>query len=164
MFQDDDLAYGVWRDEIGLPAERILRMGEKTNFWSMGDTGPCGPTSELTTTGAQAACTCGRPDCSVALDNGCGRWLEVWNLVFMQYNQAPTARARPCRKPGVDTGMGLERLVSVMQGAATNYDTDLFRPIMLRVQELLGHDDAQMAAQASSPTASSPTTPAPSPS
>ncbi|HNS02856.1 MAG TPA: alanine--tRNA ligase [Anaerolineae bacterium] len=147
VFLDDDLAYGVWQNEIGLPAERILRMGEKTNFWSMGDTGPCGPTSELHFDWGPAACTCGRPDCSVALDNGCARWLEVWNLVFMQFDQDANGVRTPLPKPGVDTGMGLERLVSVIQGATANYDTDLFRPIMLRVQELLNHDDAQMAAQ-----------------
>ncbi len=147
VFLDDDLAYGVWQNEIGLPPERILRMGEKTNFWSMGDTGPCGPTSEMHFDWGLAACTCGRPDCSVALDNGCARWLEVWNLVFMQFNQDANGVRTPLPKPGVDTGMGLERLVSVIQGAAANYDTDLFRPIMLRVQALLGHDDAQMAAQ-----------------
>ena len=147
VFLDDDLAYGVWQNEIGLPAERILRMGEKTNFWSMGDTGPCGPTSELHFDWGLAACTCGRPDCSVALDNGCARWLEVWNLVFMQFNQDANGVRTLLPKPGVDTGMGLERLVSVIQGAAANYDTDLFQPIMRRVQALLGHDDAQMAAQ-----------------
>jgi alanyl-tRNA synthetase len=147
VFSDDDFAFDVWQNEIGLPPERILRMGEKTNFWSMGDTGPCGPTSELHYDWGQAACTCGRPDCSVALDNGCGRWLEVWNLVFMQFNQDASGVRTPLPKPGVDTGMGLERLVSVIQGAAANYDTDLFRPIMRRVQTLLGHDDAQMAAQ-----------------
>ncbi len=147
VFLDDDLAYGVWQNEIGLPPQRILRMGEKTNFWSMGDTGPCGPTSELHFDWGAAACTCGRPDCSVALDNGCPRWLEVWNLVFMQFNQDASGVRTPLPKPGVDTGMGLERLVSVIQGAAANYDTDLFRPIMLRVQELLNHDDSQMAAQ-----------------
>ncbi len=147
VFSDDDYAFGVWQNEIGLPAERILRMGEKTNFWSMGDTGPCGPTSELHYDWGAAACTCGQPDCSVALDNGCARWLEVWNLVFMQFNQDASGVRTLLPKPGVDTGMGLERLVSVIQGAAANYDTDLFRPLMRRVQELLGHDDAQMAAQ-----------------
>jgi alanyl-tRNA synthetase len=147
VFLDDDLAYGVWQNEIGLPPERILRMGEKTNFWSMGDTGPCGPTSELHYDWGAAACTCGQPDCSVALDNGCARWLEVWNLVFMQYNQDASGVRTLLPKPGVDTGMGLERLVSVIQGAAANYDTDLFQPIMRHVQKLLGHDDSQMAAQ-----------------
>ncbi|MFZ2489834.1 MAG: alanine--tRNA ligase [Anaerolineae bacterium] len=147
VFLDDDTAYNVWAEEIRLPAARILRMGEKTNFWSMGDTGPCGPTSELHYDWGLDACTCGQPDCSVALDNGCARWLEVWNLVFMQFNQDASGVRTPLPKPGVDTGMGLERLVSVVQGAKANYDTDLFRPIMLRVQELLDHTDAQMAAQ-----------------
>ncbi len=146
VFHDDEEALQVWRDEIGLPAGRIMRMGEKTNFWSMGDTGPCGPTSELHYDWGQAACTCGLPNCSVALDNGCGRWLEVWNLVFMQYNQDADGTRTLLPQPGVDTGMGLERLVSVIQGARANYDTDLFRPIMLRVQELLNHTDEQMAA------------------
>ncbi|MER2598312.1 MAG: alanine--tRNA ligase [Caldilineales bacterium] len=147
VFLDDDFAFNVWADEIGLPAARIMRMGEKTNFWSMGDTGPCGPTSELHYDWGAAACTCGQPDCSVALDNGCARWLEVWNLVFMQFNQDSSGVRTPLPKPGVDTGMGLERLVSVVQGAQANYDTDLFRPIMARVQELLDHSAAQMAAQ-----------------
>ncbi len=147
VFHDDNLALGVWRDEIGLPVERIMRMGEKTNFWSMGDTGPCGPTSEMHYDWGPEACTCGQPNCSVALDNGCGRWLEVWNLVFMQFNQGADGIRIPLPQPGVDTGMGLERLVSVIQGAAANYDTDLFRPIMLRVQELLNHTDQQMARQ-----------------
>ena len=147
VFHDDEEALQVWRDEIGLPADRIMRMGEKTNFWSMGDTGPCGPTSELHYDWGEAACTCGLPNCSVALDNGCGRWLEVWNLVFMQYNQDADGTRTLLPQPGVDTGMGLERLVSVIQGARANYDTDLFRPIMLRVQELLNHTDEQMAAQ-----------------
>ncbi len=137
-----------------------MRMGEKTNFWSMGDTGPCGPTSELHYDWGAAACTCGQPDCSVALDNGCGRWLEVWNLVFMQYNQDADGTRTLLPKPGVDTGMGLERLVSVIQGAAANYDTDLFRPIMLRVQELLNHTDDADGRPDQSPTESSPTTPA----
>ncbi|MCB0251769.1 MAG: alanine--tRNA ligase, partial [Anaerolineae bacterium] len=147
VFRDDDDAYGVWRDEIGLPVARIMRMGEKTNFWSMGDTGPCGPTSELHYDWGAEACTCGRPDCSVFLDNGCERWLEVWNLVFMQYNQAADGTRTLLPAPGVDTGMGLERLVSVIQGARANYDTDLFRPIMERVQLLLDHTDAQRDAQ-----------------
>ncbi len=150
VFHDDEVAWQVWRDEIGLPAARIMRMGEKTNFWSMGDTGPCGPTSELHYDWGPAACTCGRSDCSVALDNGCGRWLEVWNLVFMQFNQAADGTRTPLPQPGVDTGMGLERLVSVLQNAPSNYDTDLFTPIMRRTQELLGHTDAQRQAKLTS--------------
>ena len=114
VFHDDEEALQVWRDEIGLPADRIMRMGEKTNFWSMGDTGPCGPTSELHYDWGEAACTCGLPNCSVSLDNGCGRWLEVWNLVFMQYNQDADGTRSLLPQPGVDTGMGLEGLVSVV--------------------------------------------------
>ncbi len=139
----DDEAYGYWVEDVGVPAERVLRMGDKTNFWMMGDTGPCGPTSELHYDWGPEACTCGRSDCSVALDNDCGRWLEVWNLVFMQYDQAADKTRTLLPKPGVDTGMGLERLTSVMQQTRANYDNDLFTPAMDRVQELLGDTIAQ---------------------
>ena len=145
VFEDDDEAFQIWVDEIGVPADRVYRMGESTNFWMMGDVGPCGPTSEIHYDWGPAACTCGAPDCSVALDNGCERWLEIWNLVFMQFDQAADGTRTPLPKPGVDTGMGLERIVSVIQGVRSNYDTDLFVPIMDRVQELLGHSDAQRA-------------------
>ncbi|MDR7521028.1 MAG: alanine--tRNA ligase [Armatimonadota bacterium] len=142
VLRDDDEAFGHWR-ALGVPAERIHRMGEKTNFWSMGEVGPCGPTSELHYDWGPDRCTCGRPDCSVALDNDCGRWLEIWNLVFMQYDQGPDGTRTRLPKPGVDTGMGLERIAAVVQQAETNYDTDLFAPLMDRVQALLRHTDAQ---------------------
>ncbi|MFQ6058366.1 MAG: alanine--tRNA ligase [Anaerolineae bacterium] len=145
VFEDDDEAFDVWHDEIDVPAERIHRMGEKTNFWMMADTGPCGPTSEIHWDWGPERCTCGRPDCSVALDNDCGRWLELWNLVFMQFDQAADGTRTPLPRPGVDTGLGLERIVSVMQGVYSNYETDLFVPLMDRVQELLGDTDAQRA-------------------
>ncbi|HYM68211.1 MAG TPA: alanine--tRNA ligase [bacterium] len=146
VFQDDDEAADAWA-AVGVPRDRVLRMGEKTNFWMMGDVGPCGPTSELHYDWGPDACTCGRPDCSVALDNDCGRWLEVWNLVFMQFNQAPDGARTPLPKPGVDTGMGLERILSVLQHAPTNYDTDLFLPILDGIQtRILGHNAAQRAA------------------
>ena len=138
----DDEAYNIWANEIGAPADHILRMGDKTNFWMMGDTGPCGPTSELHYDWGPEACTCGRPDCSVLLDNDCDRWLEVWNLVFMQYDQAADGTRTPLPKPGVDTGMGLERITSVVQQTPVNYDNDLFSPAMDMVQELLGDQDA----------------------
>ncbi len=141
----DEEAEAAWA-ALGVPPERVLRMGEATNFWMMGDVGPCGPTSELHYDWGAAACTCGRPDCSVALDVGCNRWLEIWNLVFMQYNQAPDGTRTPLPRPGVDTGMGLERIVQVVQGAASTYDTDLFLPILDRVQALLGHTAAERAA------------------
>ena len=140
---NDDEAYGYWVNDVGVPADHVLRMGDKTNFWMMGDTGPCGPTSELHYDWGAAACTCGRPDCSVLLDNDCGRWLEVWNLVFMQYDQAADGTRTPLPKPGVDTGMGLERITSVVQQTHANYDNDLFAPAMDMVQELLGDQDEQ---------------------
>ncbi|MDR7537053.1 MAG: alanine--tRNA ligase [Armatimonadota bacterium] len=145
VLEGDEEAEAAWR-ALGVPDARILRMGEATNFWSMGDVGPCGPTSELHYDWGRAACTCGRPDCSVALDNGCGRWLEVWNLVFMQYDQAADGTRTPLPRPGVDTGMGLERIAAVVQQAPSNYDTDLFAPILDRIQHLLGHTAAQRAA------------------
>jgi len=145
VFAGDEEAAGAWR-ALGVPEARILQMGERTNFWSMGDVGPCGPTSELHYDWGPQRCTCGRPDCSVALDNDCGRWLEIWNLVFMQYNQTADGRREPLPRPGVDTGMGLERVTAVVEGAPTNYDTDLFAPLLARVQALLGHTDEQREA------------------
>jgi alanyl-tRNA synthetase len=139
----DDEAYNIWVDEIGVDPARVLRMGDKTNFWMMGDIGPCGPTSEIHYDWGAEHCTCGQPDCSVLLDNDCGRWLEVWNLVFMQFNQDESGRRTPLPRPGVDTGMGLERITSVVQGTPVNYDNDLFIQAMNRVQELLDHSDAE---------------------
>ncbi len=139
----DDDAFDIWTKQMGIAPERVYRMGDKTNFWAMGDVGPCGPTSEIHYDWGPEACTCGDPNCSVALDNGCDRWLEVWNLVFMQFNQDADGVRTPLPKPGVDTGMGLERIVSVIQNTPVNYDTDLFLPIMDRVQEMTGHNDAQ---------------------
>ncbi|MDR7487497.1 MAG: alanine--tRNA ligase, partial [Armatimonadota bacterium] len=144
VFATDEEAYQAWR-ALGVPPERVLRMGEKTNFWMMGPVGPVGPTSEVHYDWGPQACTCRRPDCSVALDNDCGRWLEIWNLVFMQYDQAADGTRTPLPRPGVDTGMGLERMVAVLQQAPTNFDTDLFTPLMARIQALLGHDDAARA-------------------
>ncbi len=144
VFESDDEAFDAWR-AIRVPPERVFRMGEATNFWMMGDVGPCGPTSELHYDWGPEACTCGRPDCSVALDNGCARWLEIWNLVFMQYNQSPDGTRTRLPRPGVDTGMGLERIVSVIQGVPSTYDTDLFLPILKSVQALLGPTGSERA-------------------
>ncbi len=140
---EDDVAYDVWLNEIGVPADRLLRMGDKTNFWMMGDVGPCGPTSEIHYDWGPEYCTCGEPDCGVALDNDCGRWLEVWNLVFMQYNQAEDGSRTPLPKPGVDTGMGLERITAVVEQEPVNYDTDLFALAMAQIQDLLGDSDEE---------------------
>jgi alanyl-tRNA synthetase len=111
----------------------------------MGDTGPCGPNSEIHYDWGPEHCSCGRRDCSVALDNDCTRWLEIWNLVFMQFDQHPDGTRTPLPAPGVDTGMGLERITSVLQGVNDDYGTDLFVPIMDRLQTIFGHSDAQRA-------------------
>ena len=144
IFQTDDESAAAWRG-VGVPADRILRMGEKTNFWMMGDTGPCGPNSEIHYDWGPEHCSCGRPDCGVALDNDCRRWLEIWNLVFMQFDQHPDGTRTPLPAPGVDTGMGLERITSVLQGVNDDYGTDLFMPIMDRLQAIFGHTDADRA-------------------
>lgn len=140
----DDEAFDLWTKGMGIDPARVYRMGDATNFWQMADVGPCGPTSELHYDWGEEACSCGQPDCSVLLDNGCDRWLEIWNLVFMQFNQTADGNRTPLPKPGVDTGMGLERIVSVVQNKQANYDTDLFTPIFARVQKLLGHTEAQV--------------------
>jgi alanyl-tRNA synthetase len=144
VHKDDDEAFDLWTKTMGIDPARVYRMGDATNFWQMAEVGPCGPTSELHYDWGEAACTCHRPDCSVLIDNGCGRWLEIWNLVFMQFNQTEDGRRTPLPKPGVDTGMGLERLVSIIQNRSANYETDLFNPITARVQSLLGHSPEQI--------------------
>ncbi len=143
VYTTDDLAYDVWRSEIGLPADRVARWGDwehgdEKNFWRMADTGPAGPCSEIHfDRGIEFSegdfCT---PDHS----EHCPRWLEIWNLVFMEFELALDRSLTPLAAPGVDTGLGLERLASVLQGVPTNYDTDLFAPIHARMRELLGHD------------------------
>ncbi|MBW2432130.1 MAG: alanine--tRNA ligase [Deltaproteobacteria bacterium] len=133
IYLDDDEAYDLWSKNIGLPDERIARFGEKDNFWSMGDTGPCGPCSEiLLDRGAQYGCD--RPDCAVGCE--CDRYLEIWNLVFMQFNRDASGKMTPLPKPSIDTGMGLERIVSVIQDVPTNFDTDLIRPIIAEAERL----------------------------
>ena len=123
IFQDDDEAGELWKKVTGIPAERIYRLGEKDNFWSMGDTGPCGPCSEIYfDQGEQMACG---PDCEIGVCE-CDRFLEIWNLVFMQFNRDETGRMTPLPKPSIDTGMGLERIAAVCQGVSSNFDTDLF--------------------------------------
>jgi alanyl-tRNA synthetase len=133
IYLDDDEAYDLWRKNIGLPDERIVRFGEEDNFWSMGDTGPCGPCSEiLLDRGEQYGCD--RPDCAVGCE--CDRYLEIWNLVFMQFNRDASGKMTPLPKPSIDTGMGLERVVSVIQDVPTNFDTDLILPIIQQTEDL----------------------------
>lgn len=135
VFRDDDEAYDIWRDKMGIPEERICRLGEEDNFWAMGDTGPCGPCSEIHIDRGEAY-GCDDPDCAVGCD--CDRWLELWNLVFMQFERSEDGTMTPLPKPSIDTGMGLERIISVLQDVPTNFDTDLFVPIMEKVGALSG--------------------------
>jgi alanyl-tRNA synthetase len=133
IYLDDDEAYELWRKNIGLPDERVVRFGEEDNFWSMGDTGPCGPCSEiLIDRGEQYGC--GKPDCAVGCE--CDRYLEIWNLVFMQFNRDASGQMTPLPKPSIDTGMGLERIVSLIQDVPTNFDTDLILPIIRETENL----------------------------
>lgn len=133
VYLDDDEAYNIWSKNTGVPEERIVRFGEKDNFWSMGDTGPCGPCSEiLFDRGKEFGCN--SPDCRVGCE--CNRYLELWNLVFMQYNRDAAGKMTPLPKPSIDTGMGLERIASLMQNVPTNFDTDLIRPIITMVETL----------------------------
>ncbi len=135
IYQDDDEAEDLWKKIVGLPGSRILRFGEEDNFWSMGDTGPCGPCSEIHYDQGEAA-GCGRPDCSPACE--CDRYLELWNLVFMQFNRDETGAMTPLPRPSIDTGMGLERIAAVIQGHLSNYDSDLFRPLIAFIEDLSG--------------------------
>ena len=143
VYRDDDEAYRIWREEIGLPPERIARWGnvdagDEANFWRMAETGPCGPCSEIHfDRGAEVS---EGPHCLPDHSEHCPRWLEVWNLVFMESEQRADGTRVPLPMKSVDTGMGLERLTSVIQQVSTNYDTDLFTPIHTAMRELLGHD------------------------
>jgi len=135
VYNDDDEAFALWEKIETLPQGRIIRMGEKDNFWAMGDTGPCGPCSEIhIDQGAEVGC--GRPDCALGCE--CDRFLELWNLVFMQFYRDETGAMTPLPKPSIDTGMGLERVAAVLQGKVNNYDCDLFTPIIDYVTSLAG--------------------------
>ncbi|MGK0169571.1 MAG: alanyl-tRNA synthetase [Gammaproteobacteria bacterium] len=126
VFENDDEAEAIWRDEIGVPADRITRCGEKDNFWSMGDTGPCGPCSEIFYDhGPEVE---GGPPGTPEEDGD--RYIEIWNLVFMQFDRAADGTMTPLPKPSVDTGMGLERLAAVLQHVHSNYDIDLFKRLV----------------------------------
>ena len=133
VYQEDEEAFGLWQKVAGLPAERIIRLGEKDNFWAMGNTGPCGPCSEIIIDQGEGV-GCGREDCRVGCD--CDRHLELWNLVFMQYERFPDGSIKPLPRPSIDTGMGLERLSAVLQGAKSNFECDLLFPIIARMEEM----------------------------
>ncbi|HVM30511.1 MAG TPA: alanine--tRNA ligase [Candidatus Limnocylindrales bacterium] len=149
-YTDDHEAWAVWRDEIGLPAERMAKWGDvdagdDKNFWRMADTGPCGPCSEIHFDRGPEYSE--GPHCVPDHSETCPRWLEIWNLVFMEFDQKPDGRREPLPFKSVDTGMGLERLASVLQGVATNYDTDVFAPIHEHMRGLLGHDPEKFEAE-----------------
>jgi len=135
IYLDDEEAHDIWKREIGVPENRIVRLGEKDNFWSMGDTGPCGPCSEIYIDRGEAF-GCGQPDCRVGCD--CDRYLEIWNLVFMQFNRDLSGKITPLPRPSIDTGMGIERLAAVTQNTSTNYETDLILPIINKTEMLSG--------------------------
>lgn len=127
IYKDDEEAFSLWQEVAHLQPERIFRMGDKDNFWAMGDTGPCGPCSEIIyDQGSDVGCK--RPDCTVGCD--CDRFLEIWNLVFMQYERSSDGKMSPLPRPSIDTGMGLERLTAVLQGKLSNFDTDIFKEII----------------------------------
>lgn len=126
VYKDDDEAYDIWNKKMHIPANKIFRFGEKDNFWSMGDTGPCGPCSEIFYDHGKEH-GCDKIDCTVGCD--CDRFVEIWNLVFMQYNRDESGKITALPKPSIDTGAGLERLTAVMQGVASNYSIDLFKNI-----------------------------------
>jgi alanyl-tRNA synthetase len=136
VFETDDEAYALWRDMIGVPESRISRLGAADNFWSMGDTGPCGPCTEIFFDKG--------PDAGVSESD---RVMEIWNLVFMQFERHADGTQTNLPKPSVDTGMGLERLLSVLQGKSSNYDTDLFQPVIQAMAKkagvTYGHSDAE---------------------
>ena len=135
VYTDDDEAAAIWNQQEGVPMERIYRFGEKDNFWSMGDTGPCGPCTEIFWDNGPGT-GCGSPDCEVGCD--CDRYMEIWNNVFMQFDRSKDGTLTPLPKPSVDTGMGLERISTVMQGVTSNYDTDLLQGIIRHIEMLSG--------------------------
>ena len=135
VFTEDDEAYRLWEKIEDLPPGRIVRLGAKDNFWAMGDTGPCGPCSEIhIDQGPEVGC--GRPECAVGCD--CDRFLEVWNLVFMQFERSADGSMTPLPKPSIDTGMGLERIAAVVQGVHSNYESDLFTGIINTIAGVAG--------------------------
>ncbi len=137
VFKDDEDAFNLWVDEIKMPRERIYKLGEKDNFWAMGPTGPCGPCSEIFIDQGEAI-GCRQPSCEVGCD--CDRFLEIWNLVFMQYDRDKAGKLTPLPNPCIDTGMGLERLAAVVQGRTTNYDTDLMMSIITEAARITGKE------------------------
>jgi alanyl-tRNA synthetase len=135
IYEDDDEAEAIWVNEVGVPAEKIVRMGAKDNFWSAGPTGPCGPCSELYyDQGPEVGC--GSETCAPGCD--CDRYLEYWNLVFMQYDRQEDGTLLPLPKKNIDTGMGLERIAGILQGVHSNFETDILSDLMAMATEITG--------------------------
>ena len=127
VYKEDDESVKIWNEKIGVPLERIVKLGEKDNFWMAGPTGSCGPCSEIhIDLGEEYSCK--KPTCQLGCD--CDRYLEIWNLVFTEYNKLEDGTLEPLPKKNIDTGMGLERIAAVMQKVGSNFDTDLLRPIV----------------------------------
>ena len=141
VFEEDDEAYDLWAKKVGVPEDRIARIGAKDNFWQMGDTGPCGPCSEIFYDHGPEVFggPPGTPD-----EDG-DRYIEIWNLVFMQFDRAADGTLTPLPKPSVDTGMGLERIVAVLQHVHSNYEIDLFANLLKEVQTVTGAKDKDSA-------------------
>src|SRR2546430_7730018 len=167
----DTEACDLWVAQ-GVAKERIYEFGLKDNFWQMGDTGPCGPCSEIHYDMGPAASDQGHTDCAFGCD--CGRYVEIWNLVFMQFDRDSSGKLNPLPKPSIDTGMGLERVTAVLQGVISNYETDLFVPLIERAAELTGTSTGKVepglrpgrAGEGTRPypiTATNPATPGPPP-
>jgi len=140
VYEDDEEAYKIWLDEVGVPAERIVKLGEHDNFWpadapTKGPNGPCGPCSEIFYDWGEEA-GCGEATCNPACD--CGRFVEVWNLVFTQFERKPDGKLEALPNKNIDTGMGLERMASVIQNVRTNFETDIFVPITEKIKTLVG--------------------------
>ena len=146
VFRDDDEAEELWQKVAGVPKSRIFRLDEKDNFWQMGETGPCGPCSEIYYDMGPEASEPGHEHEPFPSDAG-GRFVEIWNLVFMQYDRDASGKLTPLPRPSIDTGMGLERTAAVLQGKISNYDTDLIYPIIEHAAQLFGvtpGDDARV--------------------
>ena len=137
VFRDDDDAWDIWHGQEGIPESKIMRLDEADNFWSMGDTGPCGPCSEIHYDFGKSPLP-GHGECDLTCS--CGRWMEVWNLVFMQYNRDSAGALNPLPSPSIDTGMGLERITTILQNQTSNYGTDLFQPLLEEVSVICNTD------------------------
>jgi len=138
IYEEDQDAYEIWKHVIGIPERKIIRMGKEDNFWGpAGPTGPCGPDSEIFyDTGITEYCDRNPEECDPSC--GCGRFVEIWNLVFTEYYQDEDGKLHPLPRKNIDTGAGLERITAMMQNVSSNFETDLFKPIVDRIQEITG--------------------------